>query len=587
MSLLAHVSMRTDFHPKRVDNIFNRKRARNIKNLSKSIVPRVKHFSQDFFQAKENYLKKEIYPTKEAPAKAPTNLILPLIDSKKPNFEVYLNRTSHLSIANRNRLQAEIKGSESAKERDEKSVKSQAGISPNIVPSAGKTFLVPPDPHKHIRDYLNQQPNNNREKVILTLAPPSITSPGIRLTTPSPPLLRHSTSTPPKSVGEMNGRTSYRKTGDQIVINSEADNFEKNRKKTVTYSSEEQKNGFTTDRTARGVPTNININNSLTENKINNSSTNKDIRSSLPDTKRKSLPREDDYLDEKGSRRQSVLNSNIYLPEKDFRRQSVQKTSFSPLENNSRRQSVLKIDNSLPEQDSRRQSILDTIINPPEEDSRRQSFIDAVINPPEQDSRRQSVLNSNNNPPEKDSRRQSVLNSNNNSLEKDSRRQSVLNTNNSPQEKDSRRQSVLNSNINSPENESRRQSLLKTEIDLPEKDSSRLSPLKAEIYPDKESRRLSVRKMSSNDSGYAAEPTKSMDKSDSVDISEIEAEYFRNVHVEAGAVTSFPLYVNKLAELFSNKRNFAAFLKTEFRNVSITSGKEIHNNLPILRKVNF
>ena len=499
MSLSAHVSMRSDFQPRRVDSIFNRKRARDIKNLSKSIVPRFKNFRQDFFQAKEEYIK-------------PVFSDLTLIDSKKASFEAYLNNsTAHLNVAVRNLAPAEIKGSETQVDKNSFSVKQALrpfAASPTV--NSTPISLVPPDSHKRIRGYLNQQPNDKIGKLTLTLSSPSISSPGIRLTTPSPPLLsKHTTAEAPLpgQEGDMNrGGTTYRKSTNQLVDkNNEAYNnsLDKNNKDICengkSYFSDEQTNILAGDRGTFTSP--VDDNKSLVEKKIYNSP-NKEIYSSLSDR------RKQDFADDNAK--------------------------------------------SFPE------------IRASDKGSRRQSKINPVNRIPDNITRRQSVLE-NNIPTPEQSRRQSVLNLGEKSTERDSRRQSILKSNINHSEKDCRRQSILNANNNSPETDFDSQNISRTDSYPPEKESN--------------SKRLSVRKMSSHDSGYAAEPTKSMDKSDSVDISEIEAEYFRNLKMDAGSVTSFPLYVNKLAELFANnKRNFSSFLKTEFKNVTITSGKNALNS---------
>ena len=85
-----------------------------------------------------------------------------------------------------------------------------------------------------------------------------------------------------------------------------------------------------------------------------------------------------------------------------------------------------------------------------------------------------------------------------------------------------------------------------------------------------------IRKMDSHDSGYGNSPGKSIDKSDSVDISEIEAEYYKTIPPNRKmSPANVPLYVNKLSELFTTKRHFEAFLKSEFKYVAVASGKLI------------
>ena len=85
-----------------------------------------------------------------------------------------------------------------------------------------------------------------------------------------------------------------------------------------------------------------------------------------------------------------------------------------------------------------------------------------------------------------------------------------------------------------------------------------------------------LRRMDSHDSGYGNSPGKSIDKSDSVDISEIEAEYYKTIPPNKKmSSVNVPLYVNKLSELFTTKRNFEAFLKSEFKYVALSSGKFI------------
>ena len=82
-----------------------------------------------------------------------------------------------------------------------------------------------------------------------------------------------------------------------------------------------------------------------------------------------------------------------------------------------------------------------------------------------------------------------------------------------------------------------------------------------------------LRRMDSHDSGYGNSPGKSVDKSDSVDISEIEAEYYKTIPPNRKmSSVNFPLYVNKLSELFTTKKNFEAFLKSEFKYVAVASG---------------
>ncbi|XP_063679895.1 uncharacterized protein LOC134815307 isoform X2 [Bolinopsis microptera] len=82
-----------------------------------------------------------------------------------------------------------------------------------------------------------------------------------------------------------------------------------------------------------------------------------------------------------------------------------------------------------------------------------------------------------------------------------------------------------------------------------------------------------IRKMDSHDSGYGNSPGKlSIDKSDSVDISEIEAEYYKTIPPNREmSPANVPLYVNKLSELFTTKRHFEAFLKSEFKYVAVAS----------------
>ena len=83
-------------------------------------------------------------------------------------------------------------------------------------------------------------------------------------------------------------------------------------------------------------------------------------------------------------------------------------------------------------------------------------------------------------------------------------------------------------------------------------------------------------RMPSQDSGYG--PSKSIEKCDSLDVSEVEAEYYQKYPEEVQGHDSpptFPLYINKLGGLLSQKRNFEAFLKSEFKYVFITSGKDL------------
>ena len=90
---------------------------------------------------------------------------------------------------------------------------------------------------------------------------------------------------------------------------------------------------------------------------------------------------------------------------------------------------------------------------------------------------------------------------------------------------------------------------------------------------DNTSRSGLFRRMDSHDSGYGNSPGKSIDKSDSVDISEIEAEYYKTIPPNRKmSSANFPLYVNKLSELFTTKKNFEAFLKSEFKYVAVASG---------------
>ena len=58
-------------------------------------------------------------------------------------------------------------------------------------------------------------------------------------------------------------------------------------------------------------------------------------------------------------------------------------------------------------------------------------------------------------------------------------------------------------------------------------------------------------------------------------MSELEAEYFKKVSPATHRKDSpptFPLYVNKLSELFLKKKNFESFLKAEFKYVELSSG---------------
>ena len=58
---------------------------------------------------------------------------------------------------------------------------------------------------------------------------------------------------------------------------------------------------------------------------------------------------------------------------------------------------------------------------------------------------------------------------------------------------------------------------------------------------------------------------------DSMEMSEIEAEYYKTIPRRLSP-TNIPLYVNKLSELFATKRNFEAFLRSEFKYVAVASG---------------
>ena len=73
-------------------------------------------------------------------------------------------------------------------------------------------------------------------------------------------------------------------------------------------------------------------------------------------------------------------------------------------------------------------------------------------------------------------------------------------------------------------------------------------------------------------------PLKNADKTDSMDISEVEAEYFKQVKLvkeeqkRKDSPPTFPLYVNKLSELFEKKKHLENFLKSEFKYVAVSSG---------------
>eukprot|EP00116_Pleurobrachia_bachei_P007253 sb/3467515/ len=125
---------------------------------------------------------------------------------------------------------------------------------------------------------------------------------------------------------------------------------------------------------------------------------------------------------------------------------------------------------------------------------------------------------------------------------------------------------------------------------------STVKSIKSTSVEEKIDRAQPLRRMSSHDSGYAGggaggagsgggsgwgRSKHSIDKSESsLDVSELEAEYYEQVspaQFRTEGVNSQLLYVNKLSEGFLKRENFAAFLKREFKYVNILSGTKLRD----------
>lgn len=222
MSLLTAdvVPMQDSSHvagPARVDCIYNRTRGRNLKDLQRSplrgrpdhlafptrdqiAVPTRDHITSPVRDESTNYrgFRQDQLPLRPIPFYPSRSSGAALIDSKKASFEAYLQRrnpgnTTRNQLPSRPQLQYQLTDPGSAPpvlpDTSSSSSSSAPYIRSSSVPSAPE-LLAPPDPHRHLRGALNYQPNKG-PKVSVLLANPSSSSPGIRLTTASPPAVRH------------------------------------------------------------------------------------------------------------------------------------------------------------------------------------------------------------------------------------------------------------------------------------------------------------------------------------------------------------------------------------------------------------